>query len=55
MKITSEHYEDDYYMTVANTDPKQKTLRYVFVTEHGKVTQFRAGKEPEVEYTEGCD
>ncbi len=55
MKITNEHYGDDYYLTVASADPKQKTLRYVFVTENGKVTGFRSGREPEVEYTEGCD
>jgi hypothetical protein len=55
MKITSEHYGDDFYLTVAGADLKQKKLRYVFVTENGKVSEFRSGREPEVEYTEGCD
>jgi hypothetical protein len=28
--------------------------RIVFETENGKVTQFAAGREPAVEYVEGC-
>ena len=54
VKVTKHAYVEGRYLTVKSADPKQSKLRYVFETEHGKVTQFRPGREPEVEYVEGC-
>jgi uncharacterized protein with FMN-binding domain len=54
VKVTKHAYAEGHYLTIKSADPKQGKLRYVFETEHGKVTQFRSGREPEVEYAEGC-
>lgn len=54
VKVTKHAYVDGHYLTIKSADPKQSKLRYVFETDHGKVTQFRSGREPEVEYVEGC-
>lgn len=43
-----------HYLTYMPQDSKDRNYRLVFETYQGRVTQFRAGKLPEVEYVEGC-
>ena len=53
--IVSPHkYTDGHYLTVTPTSVSDSAYRLVFETEKGKVTRYRAGKRPEVEFVEGC-
>lgn len=45
-------YEDGHYLIV--TDPAKAGLAYVFETDGTKVTRYRVGRQPEVEWVEGC-
>ena len=40
-----------HYLVVSGANGK---AQMVFETDHGKVESYRAGREPEVEYVEGC-
>jgi hypothetical protein len=42
------------YLTVRPTSPQDSTLRIVFEAEGGRVTRFRSGRVPEVEWVERC-
>ena len=42
------------YLTVRSTSPADSLRRMVFETENGRVTRFRAGRVPEVEWIERC-
>ncbi len=51
--VVSPHkYEDGYYLAVA--DPTDTLFALVFETSGGKVTRYRGGRRPQVEYVEGC-
>lgn len=50
--MTPHKYEDGSYLTVR--DAKDSTFAFVFETNAGKVTRYRAGQRPQVEYVEGC-
>jgi hypothetical protein len=52
--LSPHKYVEGHYLTVTSNDPAQAELRYVFETENGMVTRYRAGRMPEVEYVEGC-
>ena len=52
--LSPHKYVEGHYLTVTSSDPAQDALRYVFETENGVVTRYRAGRLPEVEYVEGC-
>jgi hypothetical protein len=43
-----------HYLTLVPTDPADADFRLIFETDGTKVTRFRAGKQPEVSYVEGC-
>jgi hypothetical protein len=43
-----------HYLTFVPKDAADKDYRIIFETLKGRVTQFRSGKRPEVEYVEGC-
>ena len=44
-----------HYLTFVPDDPADADLRLIFETDaSSKVTQFRAGRLPEVAYVEGC-
>jgi hypothetical protein len=43
-----------HYLTFVTKDASDKNYRVVFETDGKRVTRFRAGKLPEVEYVEGC-
>jgi hypothetical protein len=47
-------YTDGHYLVVAPGDGADSGGRIIFETEGGRVTTFRAGRMPEVEYVEGC-
>jgi len=42
------------YYTVAGPSPTDSSYRIVFETESGRVTRFRVGRLPEVEWVERC-
>lgn len=55
LEVTPHHYDErGHYLTFIPKDREDKDYRMVFETDGKKVTQFRAGKLPEVEFVEGC-
>ncbi len=57
IRVTPHHYtghQGGHYLTFMPKDAADKDFRLIFETLNGRVTQFRAGKLPEVEYVEGC-
>jgi len=42
------------YLEVRSTSPADSLRRMVFETENGRVTRFRSGRVPEVEWVERC-
>ena len=42
------------YVTVKSASPADSARRMVFETENGRVTRFRSGRIPEVEWVERC-
>ena len=49
-----EYVQAGHYLTFVPKDASDKKYRIVFETDGKKVTRFRSGKLPEVEYVEGC-
>jgi hypothetical protein len=47
-------YTDGQYLTVAPASPADAAFRLVFETEAGRVTRYRSGRLPQVQYVEGC-
>jgi hypothetical protein len=47
-------YTEGQYLTVTPASPADSAFRLVFETEGGRVTRYRSGKLPQVEYVEGC-
>jgi len=43
-----------HYLTVRSSSPADSLRRMVFETENGRVTRFRVGRVPEVEWVERC-
>jgi hypothetical protein len=55
IQVTSHKYvKDGHYLTFIPKDRANRNYRVVFETDGKLVTDFRAGKLPEVEYVEGC-
>lgn len=57
IKVTLHAYTGDggrHYLTFVPQDSLDRNYRLVFETYRDRVTQFRAGRLPEVEYIEGC-
>jgi hypothetical protein len=52
--VTPLKYTDGHYLTVTPASPSDSGFRIVFETEKGRVTRYRAGRRPPVEYVEGC-
>jgi hypothetical protein len=50
--VTPHKYEDGHYLTVNAVD--DSSFAIVFETSKGRVTRYRAGRRPAVEYVEGC-
>jgi hypothetical protein len=53
VSITPQKYTAGHYLTVT-PDAADSSYAIVFETSGGKVTRFRAGRRPQVEYVEGC-
>jgi hypothetical protein len=51
---TPHKYTSGRYLTVTPAAPADSAFRLVFETDGAKVTRFRAGRLPEVEWVEGC-
>jgi len=49
-----EYVKGGHYLTFIPKDRVDQNYRVVFETDGKRVTEFRAGKLPEVEYVEGC-
>lgn len=47
-------YTDGHYLVVTPADAADKDFRIVFETDGSKVTRYRSGKIPSVQYVEGC-
>ncbi|WP_392534720.1 hypothetical protein [Nostoc sp. C117] len=55
IRVTPHNYvQGGHYLTFVPKDQSDKNYRVVFETDGKRVTQFRSGKLPEVEYVEGC-
>jgi hypothetical protein len=54
IQVTPHKYTDGHYLTLIPKNSADKNYRVVFETDGQRVTQFRSGKLPEVEYVEGC-
>ncbi|MBH8572303.1 hypothetical protein I8752_04500 [Nostocaceae cyanobacterium CENA369] len=55
IQVTPHKYvQGGHYLTFIPKDRADHNYRLVFETDGKRVTQFRAGKLPEVEYIEGC-
>lgn len=55
IKVSPHQYvPGGHYLTFIPKDAADKNYRVVFETDGKRVTQFRAGKLPEVEFVEGC-
>ncbi|HEX6575437.1 MAG TPA: hypothetical protein VF042_10755 [Gemmatimonadaceae bacterium] len=52
VKVMPHKYTSGHYLVV--TPPSGGENRIVFETDGSKVTRYRAGREPEVEFVEGC-
>jgi len=50
--VTPHKYEDGHYLTVNAVG--DSSFAIVFETSKGRVTRYRAGRRPAVEYVEGC-
>jgi hypothetical protein len=51
---TPHKYTDGRYLTITPQAASDSAYRLVFETDGAKVTRFRAGRLPEVEWVEGC-
>lgn len=47
-------YTDGHYLVVAPSSPADSGRNIIFETDGQRVTTYRAGRMPEVEYIEGC-
>ena len=47
-------YTAGQYLTVGPASPADGEFRLVFETEGERVTRYRSGKLPQVQYVEGC-
>jgi len=52
VSVTPHKYEDGHYLTVNGVGDSGVAI--VFETSKGRVTRYRAGRRPAVEYVEGC-
>jgi hypothetical protein len=54
LKVSPHTYTKGHYLTVVPQDAIDRNYRLIFETDGKKVTTYRVGKLPEVEYVEGC-
>lgn len=51
---TPHKYTKGHYLTVTPSSPADSAYRLVFETDGQRVTAYRSGRRPAVEYVEGC-
>lgn len=55
IQVTPHKYvQGGHYLTLVPKDRADRNYRVIFETDGKRVTQFRSGKRPQVEYVEGC-
>ena len=54
VRITPHKYTDGHYLIVTPAAGSDTVFRLVFETDGHRVTRFRTGRLPAVEYVEGC-
>lgn len=55
IQVTPHKYvEKGHYLTFVPRDVTDKNYRLIFETDGSRVTQYRSGKLPQVEWVEGC-
>jgi len=54
IRVTGHKYTNGRYLTFVPKDRADKNFRLIFETDGDRVTQFRSGRLPEVEWVEGC-
>ncbi|MBD2626640.1 hypothetical protein [Trichormus variabilis] len=55
LKVTPHEYvSGGHYLTLIPRDKTDQNYRVIFETDGKRVTRFRSGKLPEVEFVEGC-
>ncbi len=54
VRVTPHAYTDGHYLIASSPQPSLSGYRIVFETDGERVTSYRAGRLPEVEYIEGC-
>lgn len=47
-------YTDGHYLVVTPASPADSAYRIVFETDGSKVLRYRSGRQPAVQYVEGC-
>ena len=52
--VSPHKYTDGHYLTVRAAAESDSAYRLVFETDGRRVTRYRAGVRPQVEYVEGC-
>jgi hypothetical protein len=52
--VSPHKYEEGHYLVVAPGAPADSRHEIVFETDGARVTTYRSGRVPEVEYVEGC-
>lgn len=54
VRVEPHKYSDGRYLIVPAGTGADSVMRLVFETEKGRVTRFRSGRYPEVQWVEGC-
>ncbi|MEP6779326.1 MAG: hypothetical protein ABJC26_05505 [Gemmatimonadaceae bacterium] len=54
VRVSPHKYEDGHYLTIKAANTGDSLYRIIFETASGRVTRYRAGLMPAVEFVEGC-
>lgn len=52
--VSPHKYTDGHYLTVVPANRADTVHRIIFETDSGRVVRYRAGRQPQVAYVEGC-
>jgi hypothetical protein len=53
-RLPHKYVQGGEYLTVTPVSPEDSSLRIVFESEGGRITRFRSGRTPQVEWVERC-
>ncbi|AFZ11161.1 hypothetical protein Cri9333_0161 [Crinalium epipsammum PCC 9333] len=54
IQVSPHKYTNGHYLTFVPKDKSDKNFGLVFETDGKRVTQYRSGKQPELQFVEGC-